>query len=247
MAEEAKPAPAEVKPEVKAEEKPVAEVKTETIGEVLDTKDKKKDDKETVPLASLLEVKNDNKQLKKDLADLQRKIEAGATTEEVDADINAIGKEFGVDEKFLNKLAKAIRKEADKDAEGRLASRLKPLEEKERAAKIDKVFAQHFDKAMEEMPEYAGIVNRDVIKALSLDPSNQNKTFQQLIDDTYGKALPAGKRTLETAVHRGGKSPEGIDFERAKKDSKYFEEIMSDPDLKKEYNSNLISRLGSAL
>lgn len=242
-------AEAEAKAKADAEAKAAADkaeaAKKETIGQVLDTKEKK--EQKTVPEAAFLDLKSDNKQLKKDLADLQRKIEAGASKEDVSADIESIGEEFGVDKKFLNKLASAIRKEADKDAEERLTGRLKPLEEKERAAKIDKVFAQHFDKAMEEMPEYAGIVNRDVIKALSLDPSNQNKTFQQLIDDTYGKALPAGKRTLETAVHRGGKSPEGIDFERAKKDSKYFEEIMSDPDLKKEYNSNLISRLGSAL
>jgi hypothetical protein len=249
MAEEAKPAPAvEVKPEVKTEEKaPAAEVKAETIGDVLETKDKKEKKEETVPLAAFLEVKNDNKELRKDLTALQRKIEAGATTEDVKADIDAIGEEFGVDKNFLKKLASAIRKEADKDAEEKLATRIKPIEEKERAAKIDKVFNEHFKKAMAEMPEYADIVNPDVIKALSLQPSNQNKTFPQLIEETYRKALPAGKRTLETTTPRGGKSPEAIDFDRARKDPKYFDEIMADPDLKKEYNANLTERIGSTL
>jgi len=243
-------ADAEAKAKADAEAKAAAEAaakKETTIGEVLDPKEKKDGEGKTVPEAAFLELKKENKETKKALADLQRKIEAGASKEEVNADIESIGEEFGVDKKFLNKLAAAIRKEADKDAEERLAGRLKPLEEKERAAKIEKVFTQHFDKAMVDMPEYADIVNRDVIKALSLDPSNQNKTFTQLIEETYGKALPAGKRTLETTTHRGGKSPDKVDFDRASKDQKYLTEILSNPDTKKEYNEGLTERLSSSL
>lgn len=244
---DAKPAPeAEVKPEVKPEAKPAEEVKTETIGDVLETKPKE-EKSDSVPLAAFLEVKNDNKELKKELVALQRKIDAGASAEEVSEDIDAIGEEFGVDKKFLKKLSTAIEKRADKLAEQKLEKTLGPLNERERSAKIDKIFKEHFDKAMTDMPEYAEIVNPAVIKALSLDPSNQNKTFTQLIEETYGKALPAGKRTLETTTPRGGKSPDGIDYERAKKDQKYFAEIMSDPDLKKEYNASLVARVGGHL
>lgn len=230
--------------DAKAAEEAAAKAK-ETIGDVLDPKDKKPEGK-TVPEAAFLDLKNANKELKRDLAALQRSIEEGASAEDVSADIDAIGEEFGVDKKFLKKLATAIRKDADKDAEEKLAGRLKPLEAKERQDKIDKVFGTHFDKAMAEMPEFASVVNRDVIKSLSLDPANQNKTFAQLIEDTYGKAVP-GKRTLETTTARGGKSNDPIDYTRAVKDPAYFSEIMSNPDTKKEYNAGLTERLSSSL
>jgi hypothetical protein len=99
---------------------------------------------------------------------------------------------------------------------------------------------------MAEMPEYSAIVNKDVIKTLSLDPANQNKTFQQLIEETYGNAL-GGKRTLETTTPRGGKALESVDFDRAKKDGKYLEEVLANPDTKKEYNEGLIGRLSAHL
>jgi hypothetical protein len=60
------------------------------------------------------------------------------------------------------------------------------------------VFNEHFDKTISQMPEFDGVVNKDVIKTLSLDPSNKNKTFQQLIETAYGH-LVAGRKTMEAS------------------------------------------------
>ena len=54
-------------------------------------------------------------------------------------------------------------------------NKLKPIAAKEKADRIERVFATHFDKAMAEMPEFKEVVNRSVIKTLSLDPANANK------------------------------------------------------------------------
>lgn len=213
--------------------------KKPTIGEALEDKSTPK----MVPEAALLDMKKDNKDLRKELKDLRTTIEQGGSKAEVSEDIAAIGEKYGVDKTFLNELAATIRKEVGADTD----NRLKPLTAKDKADRIEKIFGEHFDKAMAELPEYAGVVNRSVIKSLSLDPENANKTFAQLIDETYGKAIPAGKRTLETTTPRGGKSPEPIDYTRAVKDQKYFAEIMSDPDLKKQYNETLIERNSGAL
>src|SRR5205085_12092257 len=105
-----------------------------------------------------------------------------------------IAEEHNIDAEFLKKLAGAIQKTAERTAEEKLAAKMKPIEARERAEKVEKVFNVHFEKAMAEMPEYADVVNREVIKTLSLDPANADKTFPQLIEETYGRSL-RGKRT----------------------------------------------------
>jgi hypothetical protein len=237
--EESKPAP-EAKVEAKVEAKP-EEVK-ETIGQVLEPKVEAKPEAKVVPEAAFLEIKKDNKELRKELKDLRTTIESGASKAEVSSDIAALGEKYGVDKGFLNDLASTIRK----DVEAETDAKLKPLTAQDKANRINTVFTTHFDKAMAEMPEFAGIVNRDVIKTLSLDPANADKTFVQLIEETYGNAI-GGKRTLETTTPRGGKTLDSVDFDRARRDGKYLEEVLSNPQTKKEYNDGLLDRIGSSL
>lgn len=209
--------------------------KKETVGQVMETVPKAP---ETVGLDKFLEIKKDNKQLRDDIASLKKSVEEGATKSEVSADINAIAKEYGIDEGFLSKFTAAIKAEASKEAEAKLA----PLQERERQEKLDQTFAKHFKESLERMPEYEGIVNAEVIKALTLDPSNSHKTFDEIIEQAYGNAIQ-GKRTIETTTPGGGKSPDPIDFERAKKDPAYYNQLMANPTMKAEYNKDLEKRL----
>lgn len=209
----------------------------QTIGEVLDTTPKD-EPKPTVGLDKFLEIKKENKKLAQAVKDLEAKVNAGATTDEVADDLNELAEEFDVDKKFLSKLEKKI----ESRIESKFESKLKPLTEEKTAQRIDKAFNEHFNKTIEEMPEYANIVNPDVIKQLSLNPANGKKTFAQLIEETYGNAI-GGKRTIETSKPTGRNEPEAIDFDRARKDTKYFNEIMANPSLKQKYNSSIESRL----
>jgi hypothetical protein len=247
MADEAKQAPKGEKPE---DVKKVEE-KKETVGEAMvDKKAEAKPEPKVVPEAAFLDLKNENKELRKDLKELKKLIEAGATKGEVADEIESLAQEYDIKPDFLRKLATSIRKDVEKETakeiDEKVSSKLKPIEAKEREQKIDKIFNEHFKAAIEQMPEYADIVNPEVIKALSLDPANHSKTFAQLIEDTYGKAVP-GKRTLESTKPGGGRAPEEIDFDRARKDSKYFDSIMADPARKKEYNEGMIERIKGVL
>ena len=187
-------------------------------------------------------MKKENKEFKKAISALEKTIADGATKGEVSSDIAAIGEKYGVDKSFLNELASTIRKDVEADT----ADKLKPITAREKADRIEGVFKTHFEKAMAEMPEYNGVVNRDVIKSLSLDPANASKTFQQLIEDTYGNAL-GGKRTLEITTPRGGAKIDKVDFTRASRDQTYLSEVLANPDTKKEYNDGLIDRLSTQL
>jgi len=92
------------------------------------------------------------------------------------------------------------------------------------------------------MPEYKNVANKSVIKTLSLDPANSNKTFEQILEDVYGNSV-TGKRTMETSTPRGGKDDtQTIDKSRLGEKG-YFNEIKGDPALKKKYNEGLIDRM----
>lgn len=239
MTTEVKDAPVVEKKDTKADDKTAADAKDVKVGEALKTKDEpKKDEPKLVPEAVLLEFKKENKELHKELKDLKKLIEDGAPKREVSADIKSLAEKHNVDPEFLTDFAAAVRKEAEGDAD----AKLKPIRDKEQADKLEKVFNENFDKTMEEMPEYAKLVNKDVIRTLAFDPKNANKTFAQIFESAYGH-LVTGKKTLEPTKHQGGKKDTTVDIARAQKDPAYFAEIMADPELKKQYNSSLEFRI----
>lgn len=225
------------------ETEPTAVVEeTETVGDVLDHALPEKKD-ESVPLAKFLEMKNENKALAKQMKELQKSIESGASKKEVTSDLKALSEKHGVDADFLQDFAEAVRAKAEQDTE----AKLKPIEEKERAKKIDAAFNEHYDKLMAQMPEYDGVANKEVIKALSLNPANKNKTFIQIIEESYGHLIK-GKPSLDSASSRAGKNDSlEVDVDRAKRDSGYFKEVMDNPILKKKYNDSLTSRISGYL
>lgn len=224
---------------------PVAEVPAttettvQTIGDVMEHKEVEKP-VNTVPENIFLKEKMARKDAEKRLKELEASITNNtASRSDVAEDIASIAKEFDIDPTFLDKLEKSIRSKTEKEFETKLDSKFKPMEEKERQAKIDSVFEVHFNQAISAMPEFAGVVNPAVIKSLSLLPHNGNKTFTQLIEETYGNAV-SGKRTMTPTTPGGGKDPAPLDFDRANRDTAYFNEVMANPKLKADFNDKML-------
>ncbi len=226
-----------VTPEVEAKTPAEAptEPKEETVGEVLKTETQPEKEKPVIGLDKFLDLKKENKQFRKDIEELKSKIEEGASKVEVSADLETLAEEHNIDPKFLAGLTNAIKAQVRQETE----AEIKPLKEKEKADSIDKAFSTHYNKAIKNMPELEGIVNKDVIKSLSLDPKNSNKTFTQLIEEAYGN-VNVGKRTIETTTPRGGKEPEPVDLNRANRDESYLNEVLSNPQSAKEYNDMIM-------
>ena len=226
-------------------EVPKGEAKEETVGDLLAPAKKEKE--ESVPLATFLELKSSNKELMKELKGLKKSIEEGATKKEVSADLQELADKHNVDPDFLRDFAKAVRQQAEEEVTGKIEERLKPITERDRAEKLDKVFNEHFARAMESLPELKDVVNKETIKNLSLVPQNSNKTFTQIIEEAYGHVVQ-GKRTIDTASTRAGKTDSvDVDVDRAKKDPEYFSEVMGNPMLKKKYNESMMKTLTSRL
>ncbi len=244
MPDEPKVAPVE---EPKVEPKSAEPVEP-TVSEALDPSVAPKETEETVPLSALIDLKKANKKLSKDMADLKKSIEDGATPSEVTGDLDALAAEYpDLDPNFLKKFAKTIRAEAKKDADAEVAEKLKPVLEKERAKSFDERFNTHFDKALDAMPEFKDVTNKETIKMLCRAPENKDKTLTQIIEETFGKFV-TGKRTIDAGTTRAGKTDSmEIDKARINKDPEYFQQVMADPLLKKKYNEGLTERLSSHL
>lgn len=223
-------------------EQPKAEPKMETISEALGTEPETAvpiKESRMVPEAVVIE-------LKKELKALKRSIDNDATPKQVSSDLKTLAEKHNIDEGFLGELVSAIKEESKSDFDVNLSARLKPLEEKERNARIDSAFETHFNRAMEISPEFKGVVNKEVIKTLSLDPKNSHKTFNQLIEESYGH-LVQGKRTLDASGGNNRNETTTVDLARAKTDGEYFKEVMANPALKKQYNDQLTNSLSSYL
>lgn len=234
-----------VVPEVKAE--PVAS-KEPTIAEVLkETPAETKEEAPTgIPEAAFLAEKKARKSAERELKTLRDSIKEGATPSEVSDSVAAIAAKYEIQPEFLTEFAGAIRKDVEQEVEERIGNRVKNMEQEKKADDYNKAFDSHFEKVLDEMPEYKGIVNKDVIKSLSLNPANRNKTFAQIVENTYGNAI-GGKRTLETTTPRGGELSGTVDIDKAQTDPAYFSQIAKSSELLKQYNDGLIERLSSHL
>lgn len=242
--EQTTPAPEVTGPETtvqttpEATPEPIAPVVTPqaepTVGQMLG--DKKV---EQVPIARLNKEIQRKKELEDKVRELETKLAEGTKTQtQVSSNLKDLAAEHNVDPDFLDKLAKAIKAETESDFE----EKLRPLTERDAREARDKAFNEHFGKTLEAMPEFKEVVNPAVIKQMALNPENAEKTFKQLIEEAYGNTIQ-GKRSIENSTPRGGGKVEGLDIARAGKDSAYFKEVMANPELKRQYNEGLTSRI----
>jgi 3-methyladenine DNA glycosylase AlkC len=239
MTDEVNVAPAEsskpAEEETKVEETIVSDIVTPEV-KVAETKAK------TVPEAVFLEEKRERKELAKELKEIKKLLEDGASHKEVSDDVRDIAEEFGLTEQAVSKLIAKVGEQTKAEYDKEIEAKLRPIQERERAENVQKTFDAHFEKLMEAMPEFKGIATKDAIRALSLDPRNANKTFAKILEESYGH-LVVGKKTLEKTEARGGVSDAPVDTKRMIHDMEYYKEVMANPELKKQYNDSMASRI----
>lgn len=229
----------EITPELEAKETQTEA--TEVQGDTLEVLHEKEDAKQTVGLDKFLEVKNEAKELRRELQELNKKIQEGASKRSVDDDIASLSREYNVDETLLQKIAQSVTSRTTKEIEERLMPKLAKVEEMTVSEKREKTFNNLLSNALDVMPEYDGVINKEVIKTLAFDPRNSKKTITQIIEETYGNAI-TGKKSFETK--RGsGREPEKPDFNSIRGNPNLLKEVLKDESQRKEFNSELEKRL----
>lgn len=222
-------------PEQEPDKEEKEEVKEETISEMAG---KPAEDDGKIDRTVFVSEKKARKQAEKELKDLRKSIERGASDKEVSGDIDTIADEHNIDPKFLQDFANSIKAQAERDLDEKIDSKFESLNS---ATTFEAKFNKAYEIALDRGPEFKEIANPNVIKALSKLPENSKKTVSQILEDTYGSAL-TGKRTIETTTPNGGKSPEPLDFDKAQKDGDYFAEVMKDPKKKAQYNELMLKK-----
>lgn len=230
----------QAQPVKEAEVTPAVAPKDETkASEIYEKKEAK-----VVPEAKFLEYKKENKELKKEIAEIKRMMTEGATKAEVDNEIESLAKEHNIDTNFLKKLSSTI----EKDLSTKF-SKEEPKkkdnsddEEETKVVDIDKSFNEHYERVIQHLPDFDGIVNKEIIKSLALNPKNGHKTLTEIIEETYGAVLK-GKKTIDATKPGGGKDPQPLDMKRAQTDAEYRRNVVfADPDLKRQYNAQMLTR-----
>jgi len=189
---------------------------------------------ESVPIDVFIDMK---KELKEEIRSLKKDFDSkGSVTS--DLNMRDLASKHDVSEDLVADLANAI----ESKTVGAFEERFKSIEAKDKQKDVKAALDKHFAEAIEEMPEYKDIVAPDVIKSLALKAENQDKTFSQLIEETYSRAI-TGKRTVESTTPRGGQDPQTVDIKKAQTDPAYFKEVMADPDLKAQYNDGIENRI----
>lgn len=121
---------------------------------------------------------------------------------EISDSIKSLALEYNVDENFLSKVFSTVEKtttaKLQNEIDKKYSTKIDRLEQERQMEKAEKKFEQIFDKTIKEMPEYDGVVNKDVIKSLAFNPSNAKKTLQQIVEETYSNAI-TGRKSIESS------------------------------------------------
>ncbi len=204
--------------------------KESTLGEILDDSEDtgrhtgpESKKYENTPEWKTLEFKKEIKELKRQLK--EKEINGNQFSEST----KELLEEYSdVDPNFISKIISVAKEEAKKE----LLPEFDKLKASDKAKNVQSNLKQLLAKSISQNPDYEEVVNEDVILQLAQDPRNHTKTMSQLIEETYGKTLNRGSRSIETQT--GGKDKsEVIDFDNLTE--KEEAEVLKDPVLKKKY------------
>lgn len=190
MAEEAKVTPAaeEIAPKEGTVEAEIAKVAPETKKE------------ETVPLSVYLALKDDVKELKKEIRDSKESNKPKITIEGV----KDLAKKYpDVSEDFIADILGSATSQAAIEIDKKYTPLLAKQDEKEKQEAFDKAFTNVYNKALQDNPDLpVDKIDKDVIKTLALTPAYRNVPIADIITKIYG-GEPAGKSTTENDMRSG--------------------------------------------
>lgn len=213
-----------------------------TVGNLFNKSEHK--DPRLVPEGVLIAEKKARKEAERKLEELEK---SGASSKEIDKTLDGIADTYGVDKNFVSDIASVVKSNTEKDLDERIASKMKPFEEKEHKEQSKKLFNEAFDKAVDNLgAEYKSVANKSTIEALAReaasDPDRKDLTLEQILQGAYGHLVKGTKKPVEGIRPKDGGSSMSIDYNRAKTDTEYYQEIMADPATKAEYNKDLAKR-----
>lgn len=186
---------------------------------------------ETVPLSVYLALKDDVKELKKEMKESRG---SNKSTVAIDGLKDLAKKYPDVSENFISDILGAATSNAKKEIDEKYAPVIEKQEVERQQATFNKAFDTVFDKAVAENPEFPKNMDKEAIKALALTPAYKNTPVAEIMRKLYGIVEKEGKTTTENDTRGGGgANEEVIDFEKITAAQRA--QIMEDPKARKKY------------
>jgi len=232
--------PEETKPQ---EEQP----QKETL-ESLETLSEKTDD--SVPLKKYMAEKN----AKRDVEAKVKQLEAEITklrenpyksNQDIKVDVKSLSEKHGIDEEVLSDILNASYSMTKDKVKAELESELSPklaefeqIKREKEKQDFEAKFNNLVEASLNEMPEYANLIDKDDLKQWVKSGQYSKLTLPQLIEQKYGKFV-VGKKTLENSY--ASKQVEKTDTSKPLSDDQYLK-LDTDPQLRKEWSESLLER-----
>ena len=221
--------------EVKQEE--VVEVKndksTEGSVEAEMAKSNPKEDtpkQETVPLHTYLEVKNDLKELKREIKEARTSDKhetALAGVKDIAAKYPDVSEDFIAD--ILSSATSAAQSELDK----RVTPMIERQEAEQKQAQFDKAFDKLYDKALKDNPDLPKSIDKNLVKTLALTPQYRNVPLGDILETMYGGTVDGSESSETKARASADRIEDIVNFDKITKDQK--DAIMADPKVRQKY------------
>jgi len=185
--------------------------------------------------------------LQMEIAKLKKSAMEGAKPiAELNDELKALASEFNVDETFVSKLVSTVRaatkSEIKEELEKDYTPKFAKIDYDRQVEQAEKKFEDLYSKSLSQMPEYGGLVNKDVIKTLAFNPANSKKTLPQIIEEIYGSAVK-GRKSIEST--HASRDPEKANIVNPKDED--WDKIENDPQTRKEWSEQTMNDLKGRL
>lgn len=215
---------------------PTEEKKVEGTVEALLPKEGVTPEPKVVPEAAFLSLKNELKELKRELKETRGSEQRAVLS----AGIDELSKKYpDVSPEFIQDMLSSATKEATRTIEEKYTPIIQKQEQKEQQIAFDKAFDNLFEKTIQDNPELPKSVDKDVVKALAITPQYRNTPLADILIKLYGQNIQ-GKSSSENDMRTGADRVDDIvSFDKIT--AEQLKVVKADPKLREKYFTYLDS------
>jgi len=185
---------------------------------------------ETVPLSVYLSLKDDVKELRKEIKEAKNSEKSTVVLDGVED----LAKKYpDVSKDFINDILSSATSKAQKEIDSKYSPIIEKVEQEKKLETFNKAFDKVYDKALSDNPDLPANIDKEAIKTLSLTPAYKNTPISEILLKLYG-TVEKGKETTENNMRTAGDSGEQvINFDKMTVEQRA--RVMDDPEARKKY------------
>jgi len=195
--------------------------------------------KETVPLSVFLSLKDDMKELKKEIKNSSSSNKNSVRAEGVK---NLSEKYPDVNEDFISDILSSAKNEALQEVESKYSPIIERQRYKDEQETFNKAFDTVYEKALKDNPELPKNIDKELIKTLVVTPKYKNVKISDILTQIYPNNNEGKQSSENDTVSSSGDVETITSFDKITNDQKTV--IMADPKARQKYFNWLDTQTG---